>query len=71
MILKNKKMQELFSNLCAKGVEELKSIYDSQRRAESLTDGQLVSYIGDGVNINAENVADVAARIREKMKENQ
>ena len=67
----DKKMQEQFSNLCAKSVEELKSIYDSQRRAESLTEGQMISYIGDGAKINAENAADVAARIREKMKENQ
>ena len=31
----------------------------------------MISYIGDGAKINAENAADVAARIREKMKENQ
>ena len=39
---------------------------------EKITVGEhLISYIEDGVKIVTKNVTDVAARIREKMNENQ
>ena len=38
-----------------------------QKENESLIGSKLVTYIEDGANINAKNVEDVAARIREKM----
>ncbi len=65
------KTQEQFRKLCAKSVEELKNLYDSQKDTESLVGNQLISYIEDGVKINTKNVTDVAARIREKMNQNQ
>ena len=61
------KTQELFRDICAKSIEELKSLYDSQRNTESTVGNQLITYIEAGVNINTKNAADVAARIREKM----
>lgn len=65
------KTQELFRDICTKSIEELKSLYDSQRNTESSVGDQLITYIEDCVNINTENVTDVAARIREKMNKNQ
>jgi len=56
---------------CAYRFEELKNLYDSQKDTESLVGNQLISYIEDGVKINTKNVTDVAARIREKMNQNQ
>ena len=61
------KTQEQFRDLCAKSIEELKTLYDSQKAAESLVEEHLISYIEDGVEIDTKNVTDVAARIREKM----
>ena len=65
------KTQEQFRDICAKSIEELKSLYAHQRNAESVVGGQLITYIEDGVNINTKNVTDVAARIRAKMGEKQ
>lgn len=65
------KTQEQFRELCAKSIEELKILYDSQKDTESIVSEQLITYIEDGVNINTENVTDVAARIREKMGKKQ
>ena len=65
------KIQEQFRDICAKSIEELKSLYDSQRNIESSVGDQLITYIEDGVNINTKNVTDVAARIREKMNKKQ
>lgn len=64
------KTQVQFRKLCAKSIEELKNLYDSQKDAESLVGNQLISYIEDGVKIDTKNVTDVATRIREKMKQN-
>ena len=64
------KTQQQFRDLCAKNVEELKALYDSQKAAESLVGRQLISYIRDGVQIDTKNATDIAARIREKMSEN-
>lgn len=64
------KTQNQFRELCARSIEELKILYDSQKEAESAVGGQLITYIEDGVKINTENVTDVAARIREKMNQN-
>ena len=61
------KTQEQFRELCAKSIEELKTLYHSQKDAESIVGDQLITYIEDGVNINTKNVTDVTARIREKM----
>ena len=63
--------QKKFRDLCAMSIEELKTLYDSQKAAESLVGEHLISYIEDGVKIETKNVSDVAARIREKMNENQ
>ena len=62
------KTRAQFQDLCAKSVEELKVLYDSQRTAESLVSvsGHMISYIEDGVKIDMKNVADVAVQIREK-----
>ena len=65
------KTQKKFRDLCAMSIEELKTLYDSQKAAESLVGEHLISYIEDGVKIETKNVSDVAARIREKMNENQ
>ena len=64
------KTQGQFRNICAKSIEELKSLYGSQRSIESSVGDQLITYIEDGVNINTKNVTDVTARIREKMNNN-
>ena len=61
------KMQELFRSICTKRIKELKELYDSQKTAETAVGNQLITYIEDGVNIHAENVTNVVARIREKM----
>ena len=66
-----RKTQEQFRKLCAKSVEELKNLYDSQKDTESFIGNQLITYIEDGVKINTKNMRDVAARIREKMNQNQ
>lgn len=65
------KNQEQFRNLCAKSVEELRGLYDSQKAAESLVGRQLICYIENDVKIDTKTVTDVAARIREKMNKNQ
>ena len=67
----DKKMQDRFRDLCAKSIDELKALYDSQKEAESIVGEHLISYIEDGVKIDTKNITDVAARIREKMNENQ
>ena len=59
------------THICAKSIEELKNLYDSQRNTESDVGDQLIIYIEEGVNINTKNVSDVAACIREKMNKNQ
>ena len=64
-------IQKQFQELCAKSIEELKILYDSQKDTESVVSGQLITYIEDGVNINTKNVTDVAAHIREKMRKKQ
>jgi len=61
------RIQEQFRELCAKSIDELKVLYDSQRDNESVVSDQLITYIEDGVNINTKNVTDVAERIREKL----
>jgi len=66
--LPDKKTEEQFRELCSKSVGELKEIYDSQRKTEDFVGNQLITYINDGVPVTTENVADVTARIREKMK---
>ena len=65
------KTQEQFRELCAKSVEELKNLYDSQNDTEALVGDQLISYIEKSKSINTKNAADVAARIREKMNQKQ
>ena len=60
-------IRDRIRNLCLKNIDELKSIYDSQKNEESLIGDQLITYAEEGVNINVKNAADVAARIREKM----
>ena len=63
------KTQELFQELCAMSIEDLTIMYDSQKGSESIVGDQLITYIEEGANINTKNVTDVAARIREKIKE--
>lgn len=65
------KTQEQFRELCAESIEELRALYNSQKDSESFVGGQLISYIEDGFKLDTKNVKDVAARIREKMKQNQ
>ena len=65
------KTQEQFRELSAKSVEELRNLYNSQKDSESFVGSQLISYIEDGFKLDTKNVTDVAARIREKMKQNQ
>jgi predicted transcriptional regulator len=65
--LPDPQIQKQFQELCAKSIEELKILYDSQKDTESVVSDQLITYIEDGVNINTKNVTDVAARIRENM----
>ncbi len=65
------KTQEQFRKLCAKNIEELKILYDSQKGTESIVSDQMITYIEDGMTINTKNVTDVAARIREKMSKKQ
>ena len=65
------KTQEQFRALCAKSIDELKILYDSQKDTESIVSDQLITYIEDSVNIKTKNVTDVAARIREKMSKKQ
>ena len=64
-------IQNHFRELCAKSIAELKRLYDHQKSTESRIGDQLITYIEDGVNINTKNVTDVAARIQEKMNQNQ
>ena len=50
-------------------IEELKNRYISRKDTETIVGNQMITYIEDGVNKNTENAAEVAARIREKMRE--
>ncbi len=63
--------QEQFRDICAKNIDELKDLYESQRHMESAVGNQLIRYIEDGVNINSKNVMEVTACIREKMNKSQ
>ena len=60
-------IQDRIRNLCSKNIDELKSIYDSQKNEETLIGDQLITYAEEGVDITVKNATDVAARIREKM----
>ena len=59
--------QDRFREICSKSIDELKTLYNSQKASESLVEDRLLAYIDSGLNINSKNVADVTARIREKM----
>lgn len=59
------KMQEI----CSMDLSELKAFFNRRQQSEQEIGGRVVSYIDDGVNINARNVEDVIARIKEKMKQ--
>lgn len=65
------KTREQFRELCAKSVEELRNLYNSRKDSESFVGSQLISYIEDGFKPDTKNVTDVAARIRERMNQNQ
>ena len=65
------KTQKLFHDICTKSIEELKSLYGSQRNMETAVGDQLITYIEDGANITTNNVTDVVTRIREKMNKSQ
>ena len=58
--------QALRSTLDTFSVPAMKNILQSHSDLKAM-----ISYIEDGVGISTKNVADVAARIREKMNENQ
>ena len=45
------KTQKQFRDLCAMSIEELKTLYDSQKATESLVGEHLISYIEDGVKL--------------------
>ena len=68
-VLPDDRLQVFLRNLCSKSIDELNALYNSQRNTESFVGGQLVSYLEDGVPVNTKNVADVVARIREKMNQ--
>ena len=59
------KMQEI----CNMDLPQLKEFYNEQMQSEQEIGGRVISYIDDGANINARNVEDVIARIKEKMKQ--
>ena len=61
----SRKMQEI----CDMDLAELKEFYSEQMQSEQEIGGRVISYIDDGANINARNVEDVIARIKEKMKQ--
>lgn len=61
----SRKMQEI----CNMDLAELKEFYSEQMQSEQEIGGRVISYIDDGANINARNVEDVIARIKEKMKQ--
>lgn len=65
--LPESRIQKQFQELCSKSTDDLKAIFNSQKESESVVGDQLITYIEDGVPVNAKNVTDVAARIREKM----
>ena len=61
--------EERLREICDMSIEELKNRYISRKDTETIVGNQMITYIEDGVNINTENAAEVAARIREKMRE--
>lgn len=60
-------IQGQFRELCSKSTDELKAFFNCQRASESIVGDPLITYIEDGVPVNTKNVADVVARIRERM----
>jgi len=58
------KIQEI----CNMDLAGLKEFYSKQMQSEQQLGGRVISYIDDGANINARNVEDVIAKIKEKMK---
>ena len=68
-VMPDAQMRDYFRSLCSKSIGELKALYDTQRNTESFIGEQLVTYMEAGVPVNTKNVADVTARIREKMNQ--
>lgn len=62
-------LSEKIKQICNMDLAELKAYYIKQNHDEQMIGGHLISYIEDGVDINARNVDDVIARIKEKMKQ--
>lgn len=56
-------------DICIMDMEELKDFYNKQMQAEREIGTRIVNYLDDGANINAKNVDEVIARIKEKMKQ--
>ncbi len=64
-------IRSLFQKICSKSIDELKEIYNTQKDAENHTKTKLISYIENKMTVNAENVAEVVKRIKEKMNQQQ
>lgn len=67
--LPEQQIREQFQLLCSTPVSDLKNFYLSQRKLEIDVGASLVTYVEEGVKLTAENVENVAAIIRRKMKE--
>lgn len=57
----------LMQNVCNMNLTELKDFYHNQLNSEQSISSRVISYIDNGANINAKNVEEVIARIKEKM----
>lgn len=62
-------LSERMKQICNMDLAELRAHYIKQNYDEQMIGGRVISYIDDGVNINARNVDDVIARIKEKMEQ--
>lgn len=60
-------LQAKMKEICEMCTEDLKKLYDIQNNSKDEIGGKIVTYIDDGANINAKNVDDVIAKIKEKM----
>ncbi len=60
-------IQSQFCELCSKSTDELKAFFNCQRASKSIVGDPSITYIEGGVPVNTKNVADVVARIRERM----
>ena len=59
-------LKQILSAIAEKDVEELEKEYRERKELETQVNSKMVTYVENGVKINAENADTVIARIKEK-----